>query len=235
MARSPATTSGRGGRRTTSNNAGRGSGASTGSPSGRPVDARVHGPPAPAAPPRRNGPQNQNRSFRDVMRNQLAHVTQHIPFQHHIPHHPPGGGALVPAAAPANIPFPGEVRTGGPTQELVFNTIREARETHVESRSNRTTDTYSQFIPRWEKWCAAVDGDVLDGVLIEGKGDQPYSLAVTQFKTVKFMASHGLKRPSKTDPSGGPRMYKSVTSDLNAIVDLWNAQRSLFRLLVLHR
>ena len=61
----------------------------------RSVDARVHGPPAPAAPPRRNGPQNQNRSFRDVMRNQLAHVTQHIPFQHHVPHHPPVGGAQL--------------------------------------------------------------------------------------------------------------------------------------------
>jgi len=73
-----------------------------------------------------------------------------------------------------------------------------------------------------------VDGDAIDGVVIEGKGNQPYSLAVTQYKTVKFMASYGLKRSSELDPSGGPRMYKSVTSDLNAIVDLWNAQRSHF-------
>ena len=148
-------------------------------------------------------------------------MTEYIPFQHHIPHHEPAGESLAVAESPvADIPFPGHVRTGGPTEESVYDTIRDARQSHVESRRPRTSTSYAQFVTRWKKWCQSVDGDTIDGVLIEGKGSQPYSEAVTQFKTVKFMTSYGLKRPSKTDPSGGSRMYKSVQSDLNAIVDL---------------
>lgn len=139
-----------------------------------------------------------------------------------------GANAAEANAAAAMVMHPAfnpALTIKGPSAASAQYNLMKNRERHEKTRPKRTTTTYAPFFEKsWKPFCDAVDGGELDGIVIEGKPEQ-WDYWVNPLKTFIFMSAFGLKRMKRKGGSG-PRRKESVRSDLCAIRDIYEKQKS---------